>query len=110
MTSDRLPTGLLVDATLMPLNARGIFYYITHKGNHASGFILLKLNGLKGRVKLITQQRNFMSDEIEWINVLGDELVEESKADDYIRRQRDIDPDLWVIEIEDEAMNNPFEV
>ena len=51
-----------------------------------------------------------MSDEIEWIDALGQELVDEPKADEYIRRQCDIDPDLWVIEIEDEAMSNPFDV
>ncbi|MAF98337.1 MAG: hypothetical protein CMH26_06860 [Micavibrio sp.] len=110
MADDRLPTGLLVDAVLAPLNAKGIFYYIAQKGNHASGLLLVKLNGLKGQVKLITQQRNFMSDEIEWIDALGQELVDEPKADEYIRRQCDIDPDLWVIEIEGEAMSNPFDV
>ena len=110
MADDQLPTGLLVDAVLAPLNARGVFYYITQKGNHASGLILLKLNGLKGQVKLITRQRNFMTDEVQWMDALGEPLVDEPKADEYIRRQISIDPDLWVIEIEDEAMQNPFDL
>jgi hypothetical protein len=110
MSNDRLPTGLLVDAILTPLNARGIFYYITQRGNPASGLILLKLNGLKGTVKLLTQQRNFLTDEIEWIPALKDESAPESEADHYIERARQTDPDLWVIEIEDEAMDNPFDV
>ncbi|MBX2833401.1 MAG: DUF1491 family protein [Micavibrio sp.] len=110
MADDRLPTGLLVDATLTPLNGRGIFYYIAQKGNHGSGLILLKLNGLKGQVKLITQQRNFMTDEIEWIDALGEDMVDESRADEYIIKARDLDPDLWIIEIEDETMQNPFDV
>lgn len=110
MADDRLPTGLLVDAVLTPLNARGIFYYITQKGNHSSGLLLLKLNGLKGQVRLITQQRNFMTDEIEWVKALEQETLEEAVADEYIQRAVSRDPDLWVIEIEDEAMTNPFDV
>lgn len=108
MSNDCLPTGLLVDAVLTPLNARGIFYYITQRGNPASGLILLKLNGLKGTVKLLTQQRNFMTDEIEWMPALKDELAPEPEADHYIQKARTHDPDLWVIEIEDETMENPF--
>tara|TARA_A200000113_G_scaffold88680_1_gene79163 strand:+ start:1023 stop:1355 length:333 start_codon:yes stop_codon:yes gene_type:complete len=110
MADDRLPTSLLVDAVLTPLNGRGIFYYITQKGNHASGLILLKLNGLKGQVKLIGQQRNFMTDEIEWVPAIKEALVSEADADQYIQRQCEFDPDLWVIEIEGEAMDNPFDL
>ena len=50
--SDQLPTALLVEATLTPLNGRGIFYYITNKGNHAYGVIMLKLSDTKGQCSL----------------------------------------------------------
>ncbi|MCB1651563.1 MAG: DUF1491 family protein [Alphaproteobacteria bacterium] len=105
----RLPTGLWVDAVLTPLNARGIFYYITQKGNHASGLVMLKLNGLRGRVRLLAQQRDFMSNKLEWVSALDQEEVAEADADSYINRAIQSDPDLWVIEIEDPEMQNPFE-
>ena len=105
----RLPTNLWVDAVLTPLNARGLYYYITQKGNPHSGMLLLKLNGLRGKVRLRTQERNFMDDTLEWIDPLEQEILDESKADEYIQRAIDRDPDLWVIEIEDPEMNNPFE-
>lgn len=105
---DTLPTALLVEATLKPLNDNGIFYYITNKGNHASGVILLKLNGLDKGCKLLIQERDWDGN-LGWANVLDEEVLEEQKADDYIRRAIDRDPDLWVIEIEDQDMNNPFE-
>ncbi len=108
--SDRLPTALYVDAHLKTLTDQGRYYHFIQKGNHASGIVMLKLNSLKGAVKLIIQQRNFMTDEMEWADALDKETLEEQEADAYIQRAIDRDPDLWVIEIEDTEMNNPFEM
>lgn len=109
MADDRLPTGLRVEATLQGLTLKGTPFYYAQKGNHASGLVMLKLSNMRGICKLITEQRNFMTDKIEWINALNQEEIEERAADDYIKRSIENDPDLWVIEIEDEAMLNPFE-
>lgn len=107
--SDRLPTALYVEAHLKTLTNNAVFYYFIQKGNHGSGIIMLKLNGMKGQVRLISQQRNFETDKMEWVNVLEKETLEEPEADAYIQRAIARDPDLWVIEIEDTEMNNPFE-
>ncbi len=105
--SDRLPTHLYVDAHLSTLTARGVYYTYLQKGNASSGLILLKLNDLKGSIKLLAQERDFMSDEMTWINPLPEETLDEPAIDAYIQRAIDRDPDLWAIEIED--ANNPFE-
>ncbi len=103
----QLPVHLLIDAQLRPLNARGIFYYIQQRGEQNTGTILLKLNGLSGGCKLLIQQRD-LDGKLGWANALRKELVEEKDADNYITRSISNDPDLWVIEIEDSKMNNPF--
>lgn len=109
MSDARLPTGLWVEVHLNHLSAAATPYYFVQKGNHASGLVLLKLNGLKGRVRLLAQQRDFTENKLVWVNALDEETVEERAADDYIQRGIKRDPDLWVLEIEDEEMTNPFE-
>ncbi len=104
----RLPVHIWIDAQLSPLNARGIFYYVQQKGEQNSGTILLKLNGLSGVCKLLIQQRN-LDGVLSWMNATKKDLVEEIEADQYIQRAMSRDPDLWVIEIEDKNMENPFE-
>ena len=107
--SDQLPTALYVDAHLKTLTAQAKFYHFIQKGNHSSGIVMLKLNSLAGKVKLIVQERDFMTDQLTWAAALEEETVDEAKADEYIQRAIKRDPDLWVIEIEDKDMNNPFE-
>lgn len=107
--SDRLPTALYVDAHLKTLTDQGKYYHFVQKGNHSSGIVMLKLNGLSGKVKLLIQERDFMTDQMTWSNAMQEDVVEEKEADAYIHRAISRDPDLWVIEIEDKEMQNPFE-
>ncbi|MGH1455268.1 MAG: DUF1491 family protein [Alphaproteobacteria bacterium] len=104
----RLPVHLWIDAQLAPLNAKGVFYYIQQRGEKNSGVILLKLNGLGGECKLLIQQRDLDGD-MGWMNALRKDMVDERDVDAYIQRSVLRDPDLWVIEIEDRDMSNPFE-
>ena len=106
--SDRLPTALYVDGHLKTLTAQAKFYHFIQKCNHSSGIVMLKINGLKGDVKLIIQERDFMTDQMTWAAAMVEEIVKESDADEYIQRAIQRDPDLWVIEIEDQDMQNPF--
>lgn len=104
-----MQTGLVIEATLKDLTTRGQAFYILQRGNYAGGLIVLKLSALDGRCRLLTQQRNFMDDRLEWVPALREDIVPEADADAWITRSTERDPDLWVIEIEDRAMENPFE-
>ena len=105
----RTPTHLWLEAKIRELSVQGIGVYVTHKGEKMSGLVLLKLTNNAQECKLLTQQRNFETDALEWVNVFEDEIMEEKKADEYIQRSITRDPDLWAVEIESQQMNNPFE-
>lgn len=100
--------GILIEAILRDLTAKAVPYYILQTGNQASGLILLKMNGLNGQTRLLARQRNFMTDTLEWVPALKEEIIPEAEADAFIERSKRRDPDLWVIEVEDRQMVNPF--
>ena len=104
----RLPVHLWIEAQLKPLNDRGVFYYIHQRGERNTGTVLLKINNLSGQCALLVQQRN-LEGHMGWMYAMNKEQVEEADADAYIQRATSRDPDLWVIEIEDREMQNPFE-
>ena len=108
MSDDQLPTALWVEGHLRQLEAQAIPYYVVNRGNHASGTVMLKLFAPGQGCKLLQQQRDFDGN-MAWTNALPQDVVEESKADDYIRRAITRDPDIWVIEIEEKTYANPFE-
>lgn len=108
MNDDRLPTALYVDAHLKRLTTEGIFYYILNKGAHASGTVMLKLNGLENGCRILQQQRD-LKGAMGWMTLFKGEAVPEPEADAYIKRAIDRDPDVWVIEIEGRDHANPFE-
>jgi len=105
---DRIPTALWLDAHLRRLTQEGVPYYIANKGAHASGTVMLKLFAPGQGAKLLQQQRS-LDGVMGWMALFRGETVEETRADDYIRRAVDRDPDVWVIEIEDRNFTNPFE-
>lgn len=107
---DRLPTYLLIDATLSQLYEKGVGVYVVQRGDKTGGLLLVKISDTKGKCKLVTQQRD-LDGVMGWVDALVDqETPDEKTADEYIRRSMDRDPDLWVIEVEDPALENPFTV
>ncbi len=108
MTDDRLPAGLWVEAHLRKLDTKAVSYYIVNKGAYASGTVLLKLLAPGKACRLLVQERD-LDGVLGWANALNIDQVDESAADDYIRRSIARDPDVWVIEVEDKKLLNPFE-
>ncbi|MBL4603351.1 MAG: DUF1491 family protein [Emcibacteraceae bacterium] len=96
----RLQSDILVSAEIRRCNALFLSAVVVHKGDAGRGVMLIKQYVHGKGAKVYTQIRD-MDDKLVWHQPLGDDWVEEPKADMYIKRQRDFDEDLWVIEIDD---------
>ena len=104
----QLQTALCVDLVTTRCQKEGLFVTFINKGAPYTGTILLKLNGQGNGFRLLTQVRD-IDGALGWMHALDEEEVEENQIDAYIRRALDRDPDIWVIEIEDKTLTNPFE-
>ena len=96
----RLTSEVWVGAYLTRCRLADIPAFVVARGDHTAGAVLVKLNTLDG--KAVTFQRSFdlMTGARRWM-VLAE--GEDAEVEGVVRRQRDMDPDLWVIEIEDRA-------
>ena len=107
MDDTRIATGLWVEAKLRELGREAISYYIVNKGAYFSGTVLLKINSLAGDCRVLTQIRDEHGI-LKWLSPLKAEIMVESEADAYIQRALQRDQDIWVIEIENRNLKNPF--
>jgi len=72
---------------------------VVHKGDARAGSVLLKvLNRRVGRVRLYAEATRADGETV-WMRPASSEL--EVEIDAYIARARRIDPDLWVVELDD---------
>jgi hypothetical protein len=98
MSGPRLTAEFWVAAYLARLRAEDIMAFVVARGDGTAGAILVKQSPLDGTATL--HQRSFdpMSGARMWMVLAEGSEVE---VDAAIARQREFDPDLWVIEVED---------
>ena len=104
--ADGLPTDMLVSAQRRIAANEGIPLTIVRRGYSSVGTILLKINRLDGTARVLSQVR--YDDELVWSPVSKTDPMDEKDAEAYLARQADIDPDLWIIEIEDKQGRHWF--
>lgn len=96
----RLTTEFWVKAYLARLRLADIPAYVVAHGDDTGGAVLVKVATLDGKARLYQRSFDLMTGARAWI-VLSE--GDEADVDGSIRRQREMDPDLWVIELEDRA-------
>lgn len=100
MSGPRLTADFWVAAYLARLRLADIPAFVVAHGDDTAGAVLVKLNTLDGKAALYQRSINLMSGERAWITLAeGDE----TQVDAAVARQRGVDPDLWVVEVEDRA-------
>ena len=94
----RLASRFWVDAYLARLRLADVPAFVVAHGDDTAGSVLVKLNTLDGQAQLFQRTYHLLEDRQQWDNTLSDA---EDVVDATVARQRDVDPDLWVIEVED---------
>ena len=100
----RLQAGLWVAAYLRRVGQSGAFAAVVRRGDETAGAIFIKINTLGGDVLLMAPALPSLDDvepKRQW--ELRQRAAAEAEIDEYLRREVERDPDLWVIEIEDRA-------
>ena len=95
----RLTAEFWVHAYLARLRFQEIPAFVVVHGDDTAGAVLVKLNTLDGQAVVFQRSFDLMSGERKWIELSSGA---ETDVDAAITRQRGFDPDLWVIEVEDQ--------
>ena len=107
---DRVKTGLLVSAAVRLSSAELIDCVVVNRGDSDAGALFVHIDALDGRHRLLSRVIGFDGD-YEWRPVLAgdaDGWTSETAVADRLAREREIDPDIWIIAIADSAARNPF--
>lgn len=94
----RLTSEIWIAAYLTRLRLAAIPAFIVRKGDATAGAVLVKLNTLDGSATCYQRSFDLVSGERQWV-VLAE--GPEAEVDRKVARQREFDPDIWVIEVED---------
>ncbi len=101
-----LKTGFWIRATLRRLNQNGLTAAIAQKGDEDAGSIFIVLASKDGHRAILQEQdthwhrQEFHSTETE---------TAAQQTTQYLERQKNIDPDLWIIEIDVTDITYPLE-
>lgn len=101
MFDERLPTKIWVDALVRRVQVAGAAAFVLQRGDESRGDVLVKVSDLQGAARVYAP-RTAMDGERIFVNLENQSIgPAEPDADAYVRRARDRDRDLWVVEIED---------
>lgn len=102
----RLTSTIWVSAYLRRCQGEGVFGAVLFRGANEAGAIFLKINRLDGTVDLYGPAPQALDEDESggWGGRRFEVLMTaapEADADARLSRERDFDPDLWVVETED---------
>jgi hypothetical protein len=97
--NEGLSTDFMINAHIRIAAKEGVPITVRRRGDKNVGTIILKINRLDGTARVLTQVR--IDDELVWSPVGRSDSLSEEEADRYLDQQARVDPDSWLLEIED---------
>lgn len=95
----RVKTEIRISAQIRRAEAAGAFATIARRGDPDAGAVAVKVYLGARQARLFTQSRD-LDGALIWREPFEDDLSED-KIDAWLAKESAIDPDLWVVEIED---------
>ena len=111
--NDHLKSSLVIDSASLLARKDGIPIFIRKKGDPDSGIIFIKIDLLNDNVVLLRRNLNYVIETnktfIEYVNLFPNKIVNNFQVDQKLKSEIAIDPDWWIVEIEDKKGKNYFE-
>ena len=109
----RMKTEMLVSAALRVAGGELIDCVVLRRGNAEAGAILVHIDALDGRHRLLARALEF-DGTYGWRPVVAgpdnDGWAPSDAVEARLRREMEIDPDAWVLAIQDTRARNPFDL
>ena len=94
-----LSTDIWVSALIRRAELAGAFAVVARKGDPRAGAVLVKALDRRDRTARLYAEATKGDGERVWMQPVPSDA--EAELDAYVERARRIDPDLWVVEIDD---------
>lgn len=97
-------TEIWVKAHLRRCFAQGLTGVVARRGAAEAGTVFVKVTLPDGRAKVLGPAPGPAYDDLggrTWLTPLGPHPVSLEEADQFLSRQAAVDPDIWVIDIDD---------
>ena len=107
----RLTSKMRVSALLRRTSAQGVMAAVLRSGDPIAGSILLLFTDSARKFQAYSATTTTRGEQ-GWMLISGDNLMDQAEADALVARQRKVDPDIWVLEIESlfvhDILNEPI--
>ena len=104
----RLRAKTWVEACLLSCRSAGVMATVLARGDGDGGVVLLKWRRPDGHGGVLTPLTT-LDGARAWMLGTGLEPLTEAEVDAYWQRQRDRDPDMWILEIESATLWHPLD-
>ena len=100
---NNLKSEFWVKAYFKRLSLEGISGFVVHHGDDDAGALLIKVSNLDGLAQLFQREYDLETGQRVWYCTFSGS---EEDADVSVKKKLGIDPDLWILEVEDVQARN----